>query len=74
MNTSTWPRLLYHKDKAPGGWRVDSEAERAKLGPGWLDALPSLTQNQPEDAPAQAAPAEVVTAEPRKRSRRGVGA
>lgn len=72
MNPSQWPRLLYHKDQAPGGWRIDSEAERARLGPGWVDApdwAPTTLQHQAEVAPpAQDAPAG-QTGSARKRGR-----
>lgn len=44
MSDLSWPRLMYHKDQAPGGWRIDSEKDRSMLGPGWMDEPPQKPQ------------------------------
>lgn len=48
MANQEWPRLLYHKQMAPGGWRIDSEKDRKALGPGWMDEPEKLDPPQVE--------------------------
>jgi hypothetical protein len=63
----SWPRILYHKRMAPGGWRFDSEAELKGAGAGWTDA-----PEQPK-APApqvmDPSPADMAPPAPKRRGR-----
>lgn len=49
-----WPRLLYHKQMAPGGWRIESQDERDQLGPGWTEAPEPPKLQKLDSPPAEA--------------------
>jgi hypothetical protein len=62
----SWPRILYHKRMAPGGWRFDSEAELKGAGAGWVDdPIAAKVEVKPfqEPEPGESGPDPFVAAE-----------
>lgn len=73
----SYPRFLYHKDLAPEGLIVRSEAHRESLGDGWVESYteahaptppaPAESKDQPEAATPPPLPAGPETRKPRRR-------